>query len=125
MVQTPAKAVYLGQLNRSLRVLLKVVRVTLHNAKRSLETFALLNDTSNQTIILPATAQQLELQGNPEVLSLQASLRQKVVPVKGVVVSFSISPAGQNDKKYQITSAFTAKSLTLSEHSCPVELLQW
>lgn len=39
-------------------------------------------------------------------------------------VSFSISPAGHSEIRYPIRNAFTSPSLSLAEHSCPVEALK-
>lgn len=124
MVQSPwAEAVYLDLPNRSPRLLLKVLKVTLHAGNHSLDTFALLDDASSRTIILPAAGQHLHLQGEPEVLYLQ-TIRQQIVPVHGINVSFSISPAEQPRMRYSIHNAFTSSCLSLAEHSCPVEALK-
>lgn len=62
MIQSPCdEAVYLDLPNCSPRVLLKVLKVTLHAESRSLETFALLDDASSRTIILSAAGHNLHL----------------------------------------------------------------
>lgn len=59
------KELYLDQQNRSPRVMLKVVKVTLQSEGRSIDTFAVLDDGSERTIILPAATRQLNLEVNP------------------------------------------------------------
>lgn len=114
MVQSPCdEAVYFDLPNRSPNVLLKVVKVTLHAGDHSLDTYALLDDASSRTIILPAASHYLHLEGEPVVLHLQ-TIRQRIVPVHGKNVSFSISPAGQPKTRYSIHNAFTSSCLSLN-----------
>ena len=66
-----AKEPYLDQQNRSLRVMLKVVKVTLQSEGRSMDTFTVLDDGSERTIILPTAACHLNLEGTAETLNLR------------------------------------------------------
>lgn len=118
-----AKELYLDQQNRSPRVMLKGVKVTLQSEGRSIDTFTILDDGSERTIILPAATRQLNLEGTPETLNLR-TVRHDVIQMKGSAVTFSISPSGNRDVAYTITNAFTADCLNLAEHSCPVSALQ-
>ena len=74
------------------RVLLKVVRVILRHGERSLDTYALLDDGSERTMLLPDATERLGLDGTPEDLALR-TIRQDVQTLKGASVSLSVSPA--------------------------------
>lgn len=105
------------------RVLLKVIRVLLHNGSRTLETYAILDDGSERTMLLPAAAQELGLQGTPEDLALR-TIRQDVQTLSGSSVSFRISPAAKPKTSFLITGAFTAYRLGLTDHSYPMDKLK-
>ncbi len=105
------------------KVLLKVVEVTLQNGNRSLDTYALLDDGSERTILLHSAAQTLQLRGKSESLKLR-TVRQDVQTLNGATVSFTLIPKAHPTKSYIISQAFTADQLSLSEHSHPVKSLQ-
>lgn len=105
------------------QVLLKVTKVILQNGDHALETFAILDDGSERTILLQAAAQKLKLHGKPENLALR-TVRQDVKIIHGSSVSFTISPACQPHKVFKIHRAFTADHLGLAEHTCPAATLQ-
>lgn len=105
------------------QVLLKITKVILRNGEHALETFAILDDGSERTILLQAAAQKLKLQGKPENLALR-TVRQDMRILHGASVSFTISPAGQPGKVFRINKAFTAEQLGLAEHTCPATALQ-
>ncbi|CAI5690178.1 unnamed protein product [Oreochromis niloticus] len=98
------------------QVLLKVVPVILHYNGKTLSTHAVLDDSSERTMLLPTAAQKLDLQGIPETLPLR-TIRQDVQTLHGSCVSFDISPGG-------VRNAFTTTSIDLAEHSYPVQSLQ-
>lgn len=50
MVTAPTTKVYLDRPNRSPKVMLKVVKVLLHNRGSALETYAVLDDSSERVI---------------------------------------------------------------------------
>ncbi|XP_019218180.1 uncharacterized protein LOC109203254 [Oreochromis niloticus] len=114
--------IYIDHPNRPHKVLLKVVKVCLYNAEYSLETFAVLDDGSERSIILPPAVQHLNLQKEAETLPLR-TVRQDVIHLQGASVSFEISPAHDPKVRYHIHHAFTADKLGLSEHSYPVKAL--
>lgn len=122
MVSATPDTIYIDRPNRPQRVMLKVVKVHLHNAERSLEAFAVLDDGSERTIILPPAVQHLHLTKEPETLPLR-TVRHDVVHLQGASVSFEISSAHNPDTSYKIHHAFTAEELGLSEHSYPVKAL--
>ncbi|KAL2093214.1 hypothetical protein ACEWY4_010526 [Coilia grayii] len=105
------------------QVLLKVTKVVLHNGDKAMETYAILDDGSERTMLLQAAAKELNLHGESEQLTLR-TVRQDVRVLQGMSVSFTISPAGQPRRTFQIQRAFTADQLGLAEHSQPVKMLQ-
>lgn len=121
--ENPTGVLYLDRATESGRVLLKVVPVTLHHNGKTLSTHAVLDDGSERSMLLPAAAQRLDLQGTPETLPLR-TIRQDVQTLHGSCVSFDISPDGKSKLKYRVTNAFTATRIDLAEHSYPVESLQ-
>lgn len=90
---------------------------------RALETYAVLDDGSERSIILPHAVKQLNLCGRPETLHLQ-TIQQNVEQLQGSSVSFDLSPMDRPSQKYRIHQAFTAGGLNLAEHSYPVAALQ-
>ncbi|KAL7866046.1 hypothetical protein SRHO_G00112930 [Serrasalmus rhombeus] len=118
-----AETLYVDRPTGSSKVLLKMSRVTLRHGDTSLDTYALLDDGSERTILLYDAAQQLGLQGVPEDLSLR-TVRQDVRVIHGATVSFSVSPAHQPSKMFHIHRAFTAKELGLAPHTYPVVALK-
>lgn len=104
-------------------MLLKVVAVTLTNEDKTLDTYTILDDGSERTVILQPAVQQLCLKGEPESLTLR-TVCQDVKTPEGAAVSFTIIPACNPEKSYLIHHGFTADHLALSEHSHPVTSLQ-
>ncbi|KAL3977711.1 MFS transporter (organic anion transporter) [Sarotherodon galilaeus] len=104
-------------------VLLKVVKVLLRNGKRTLETYAVLDDGSQRTMLLTSAAQHLYLTGKAEKLSLR-TVHQEVETIQGSSVSFKISPIAHPEKTYTINNAFATSHLALSDHTYPVSSLQ-
>ncbi len=75
----------------AIKVLLKVIEVTLQNGNKSLDTYALLDDGSERTILLHSAAQTLQLRGKSESLKLR-TVRQDVQTLNGATVSFTLIP---------------------------------
>ena len=122
-VNSSANTLYLDRPSRTGHVLLKLVKVTLRNGNHTLETFALLDDGSERTILLQAAARRLQLDGEPENLALR-TVRQGVEVLQGATVSFEVSSASASSGEFHIKHAFTADRLALSEHTHPVHSLQ-
>lgn len=122
-VSTTNSQVYLDQTSHSGRVMLKVVPVRLRSGKRFLDTHAVLDDGSEKTIILPAAAKHLHLEGPEEVLALR-TIRHDLVHLRGTTVSFEVSALSHLNVKHQIQNAFTAADLNLAEQSYPVDTLK-
>ncbi len=123
LVNTTTETLYLDRPTDSRRVLLKICKVLLRNGSQSLETYALLDDGSERTILLHSAAQQLGLTGRPEELVLR-TVRQDLQMLHGASVTFTVSPASQPKTSFRICQAFTAETLGLAEHTYPVDELQ-
>ncbi|KAJ8014536.1 hypothetical protein DPEC_G00041240 [Dallia pectoralis] len=123
LVNTATEVLYLELPVDCNRVLLNVARVTLYHGNRTLDTYAILDDGSERTMLLPEAAQKLGIQGNPEELALR-TIRQDIQTLKGSSVSFRISPACQPKTTFQISGAFTASRIGLADHTYPVASLQ-
>src|SRR4029434_6201395 len=94
----------------------KMVKVCLFNGNKKMETYAILDDGSERTMLLHSAAQELGLHGRSEELALR-TIRQDVRAVPGRSVSFSVASASQPQKRFRIEQAFTSAKLGLSTHS--------
>ncbi len=122
-VNTVPRTVYLDQVSHSGRVMLKVVQVRLHSKGRILDTYAILDDGSERTIILPTAVHYLDLEKTDESLALR-TIRQEVVEIQGASVSFELSASENPSTCYKIHAAFTAQELNIAKQSCPVYALK-
>lgn len=116
-VSTSPNMIYMDQTSHSGRVMLMVAPVQLHNGKKTLNTYAVLDDGSERTVILLAAVKHLNLKGREELLSLR-TIRQEKVQLKGATVSLNVSPLEKKWRKHEIQHAFTAAELDLVEQSC-------
>ncbi|KAE8292497.1 hypothetical protein D5F01_LYC09867 [Larimichthys crocea] len=117
------EVLYIGKPPQGQRVLLKVSKVVLRNGDQTLETYGILDDGYERTLLLHSAAKQLGLQGEPENLPLR-TVRQEPQTLHGAAVSFTVSPASSPHKVFRIRGAFTAPQLGLGEHTYPVRALQ-
>lgn len=122
-VRSATDVLYLDRRAGCNQVLLKVSKVLLRNGDHTLETYAILDDGSERTILLQEAVQRLHLRGTPESLTLR-TVREDTRTIHGSSVTFKISPADQSTKSFTIKKAFTAGGLGLAEHSYPVRGLQ-
>ncbi|XP_039539859.1 uncharacterized protein LOC120487658 [Pimephales promelas] len=122
-IMSTAETHYLDQPNRYSQVLLKIVRVNLQYQDKVLDTYAVLDDGSERTILLSSAARRLGVQGQAEDLTLR-TIRQDIKILSGSRVSFTITPASQPTKRFSIQGAFTGEHLGLSQYSYPVTQLQ-
>lgn len=122
-ISSTSQTLYLDRPTSGKQVLLKLSRVVIQNGDKSLETFVVLDDGSERTILLHEAAQRLGLQGTVEDLALR-TVRHEVHTIRGRSVSFSIAPASQPDKSFTIQGAFMAKELGLVQHTYPITDLQ-
>lgn len=123
LLNTTNEVLYVDRPPVGRKVLLKLSKVLLRNGDKTMETFAILDDGSERTILLNAAAQQLGLKGQPEDITLR-TVRQELQVLHGAAVSFTISPVAEPRKLYHIQGAFTAKQLGLAKHTQPVSALQ-
>ena len=121
--EASTRVFYLDRPAEGSRILLKVIPVSLHHGSRTLDTYAVLDDGSERTMLLPTAAQKLGLQGTPESLPLR-TIRQDVQTLQGNCVSFLISTRARPKTRYRITNAFTAARIDLADHTYPIESLQ-
>ena len=123
LTSSASASLYLDGPGVSSRVMLKIVPVLLHHQGRSLSTFALLDDGSERSMLLPAAAKALGVKGAPEDLPLR-TVRQDIQVLHGHKVSFHVSPLANPKVSYKIGGAFTASRLGLAQHTYPIEQLQ-
>ncbi|KAG1926140.1 guanine nucleotide-binding protein G(I)/G(S)/G(O) subunit gamma-2 [Pimephales promelas] len=123
LVSSTTETLYLDRPTDCRRVLLKVIRVLLRYGDKTLDTYAVMDDGSERTILLPDAAHELGIQGQAENIALR-TIRQDVQTISGTTVTFHISPATQPQKIFKINAAFTAKRLGLADYSYPVSLLE-
>ncbi len=109
-MSTSSSVVFIDQASHSGRVMLKVVPVHLYNGKKTLDTYAVLDNGSERTVILPAAVRHLRLMGKQEILSLR-TIRQEIVQLKGATVSFKVSTMTKEGRKHDIHHAVTASEL--------------
>ncbi|KAJ8389799.1 hypothetical protein AAFF_G00115050 [Aldrovandia affinis] len=118
LVSTATEVLYLDRPTNCSRVLLKVVRVFLHHGNRTLDTYAILDDRSERTMLLPAATLKLGLQGTPEGQSSRTSRPFMVHQCH------SASRPRQLKRSFHIEGAFTATQLGIANNSYPVASLQ-
>lgn len=88
-----------------------------------MDTFAILDDGSERTMLLPDAAKSLDITGPPEALHLR-TVRQDIQVLHGNTVSFHISSAALPHTSFKIDGAFTASRLNLAQHTYPINRLQ-
>ncbi|XP_038054692.1 uncharacterized protein LOC119726911 [Patiria miniata] len=123
MVKPTSQSVYVDKPSRPCNTMLKVVRVTLHGPDSNIDSYAVLDDGSERTMLLQDAAQQLKLSGTPETMHLQ-TVREDLVICQGKSVSLSVSPHDKPDVKFSLDGVFAAGNLCLSEYTYPVKILQ-
>lgn len=114
---------YLDRPTEGSRVLLKVVRIRIHYGDQTIDTYAILDDGAERTMLLPASVEQFGVRGIPEDLLLR-TIRQDIQTLNEASVSFSISSPLKPKTKYKITGAFTTARIGLSSHTYPMEQLR-
>lgn len=122
-VTSATETLYLNRPGECSRVLLKVVRVLLQHENKTFDTYAVLDDGSERTMLLPDAAQKLGLRGPPETLALR-TIRQDMQTLPGMAVTFRVSPITQPNRAFVISDAFTAERLSLADHTYPVDSLR-
>lgn len=114
---------YLDRPTEGCKVLLKIVKVCIHYGKRTISTYAVLDDGSERTMLLPEAAEKLGMQGIAEDVPLR-TIRQDVQTLRGESVSFSVSSPSRPRTRFKIAGAFTAARIGLAGHTYPMEQLR-
>ncbi|CAI5657610.1 unnamed protein product [Oreochromis niloticus] len=70
---------YLDRPTEGCRVLRKIIKVCIHYGKRTISTYAVLDDGSERTMLLPEAAEKLGMQGIPEDVPLRMMCRRSEV----------------------------------------------
>ncbi len=117
----PTGISYLIRSSCSAKVLLKVLKVLLSFKGKELETYAILDDGSQRTMLLSTAAYYLELDRVAESLALR-TVRQGTEALEGSKVTFNVSSASNSLKKSLIKEAFTSIHLGLDEQTCPAQI---
>lgn len=123
LVSSTPNPLYLHRPGAGNRVMLKVVPILIHFRGRTLNTFAILDDGSERSMLLPTAAKALSIKGIPEDLPLH-TVRQDIQVLPGYTVSFRVSSFPNPRTSYKIEGAFTASRLSLAQHTYPIERLQ-
>lgn len=120
---TPRDQAALSNSKQGGKVYLKVVPIIINHGRKSLNTYAILDDGAERTIILPAAVQHLGLKGKTETLMLR-TICQDVAHLAGESVSFYVAPRAHPKERYLIKDAYSAGQLALAEQSYPMAALQ-
>ncbi|XP_026112361.1 uncharacterized protein LOC113091129 [Carassius auratus] len=123
LLTTSHERAYLTSPSFTGRVYLKVVPVLLWRGKRSISTYAILDDGAQRSIILPAAVQQLGIDGREEIMALR-TIRHDITELKGQSIDLLLSPQSRPEEKHSLTGIFTAPLLTLTEQTYPIKRLQ-
>ncbi|XP_073722462.1 uncharacterized protein [Misgurnus anguillicaudatus] len=122
-IRGTTEVLYLDRPTQGSRVLLKVVKVRIHHGDKSINTYAILDDGSERTMLLSDAAEKLGVQGTPEDLPLR-TIREEVQTLHGASVSFFISSPSKPKTRYKIIGAFTSGRIGLAAHTYPMEQLR-
>lgn len=123
MVSSTSETLDVDRPTGSSQVLLKLSRVILKSGTKLIETYTILDDGCDGTILLHEAFDGLGLQGEPEDLALHI-VQQEICITHGATVSVSVAPASHPGKSFQIHRAFTVGELGLARHTYPVKALQ-
>lgn len=118
MVTAPTAKVYLDGPNRFPKVMLKVVKVLFHNQDRVLDTYAVLDDGSERSIILPHAVQCPNLTAQPETLTLR-TVHQDMVQLHSASVTFYVSSV--SNSRGSITCIRHSPPTTWDSQNIPIQ----
>lgn len=104
-------------------LLFMVLPVTLHNKDKKVETYAFLDPGSSFTLIDSSLADELELDGTPEPLSLLCAKGIVAKDENSRLTSFKIS-AKSKDREFDVAGAKTVTNLNLPKSTQDMEALQ-
>lgn len=99
-----------------------ILPVSVYNGRKSIETFAFLDPGSAFTLIDKDLAEDLELTGNNEPLSMLCAQGLVASDKQSIVTSFRISARGKK-KTFDVCEARTVRNLKLPKGSQDIEAL--
>ena len=97
LTSSASEILYLDKPVAGKRVMLKLLPVLAHYGNHTLDTFAILDDGSERTMLLPAAANTLSIQGTPEELPLR-TVQQDIQVLQGSSVILSLLTCQASDK---------------------------
>ncbi|XP_038063119.1 uncharacterized protein LOC119733821 [Patiria miniata] len=103
-------------------VLIKVVPLTLYGPSGKLDTFGVLDECAERTMILSQAVQSLEISSQAETVRIETVVGD--ADWKGKCVDFTVSARNDPDQKFQIKCAFTADECQLADYNLSAEKLQ-
>ncbi|XP_055539757.1 uncharacterized protein LOC129726738 [Wyeomyia smithii] len=103
--------------------LFRVVPVILYGSKKSLQTYAFLDDGSSLTLIDASLAKELNIEGKPEPLCLRWTGNKRRQENDSIRFDIDISGTGDNCKKYNLRGAHTVSGLDLFRQSVDMQQL--
>ncbi|XP_038072123.1 uncharacterized protein LOC119740774 [Patiria miniata] len=135
LIEQPGYGVYYSSFDPNLSVFygdgnpwlpdvsMKILPVTLYANGRQLETYCLLDDAANFSLMLSEASEALGLKGESTKMPI-ATAREECTPCKGVIVSVDLAHIHDQDSRITISNVFSSSMLRLSEHSVPARDLQ-
>ena len=87
-----------------------------------MDTYGVLDECAERTMIVPWAVESLNIPGREESLRVETVMGN--MDWTGKCVNFSVSPRGEPDQQFEITCAFTAYNLQLSEYNVSAERLK-
>ncbi|XP_053690797.1 uncharacterized protein LOC128739342 [Sabethes cyaneus] len=105
------------------KVLFRVVPVVLYGPKKSLRTYAFLDDGSSLTLIDADVAKELNVEGVPEPLCLKWTGNKRRQENDSIRIDIDISGTGTNRDKHRLHGAHTVSNLDLFRQSLNVQQL--
>ncbi|XP_038063201.1 uncharacterized protein LOC119733910 [Patiria miniata] len=103
-------------------VLIKTVPLTLYGPEGELNTFGVLDECAERTMIVPWAAKMLNIPGKEETLRVETVMGD--TNWAGKCVDFAVSARGDPGQQFLITCAFTADNIQLTDYSVSADRLQ-
>ncbi|XP_053699346.1 uncharacterized protein LOC128746321 [Sabethes cyaneus] len=103
--------------------LFRVVPVVIHGPKKSIKTYAFLDDGSSLTLVDASLVQELGLKGNPEPLCLKWTGNKRRLENDSLKLDIDVSGTGEIQKKYCLRGVHTICNLDLFHQTVDVHQL--
>lgn len=121
--QIPSRVLCMNPQSMSPKVLLKAVKLRLFNKTETFDTYAILDDGSEQMMLLPGDAKYLDLEGEPEQLELR-TVRQQTETLNRRTINLKISAASFPERRFSIDGVFASDGIMFGEQSYPADRLK-